>query len=410
MDSLPEQRPTRIALLVDSIHPRARASQQPASLAAGLVRLGAAAEVVKVHAGVLARVPREGPLWREEERLRVAAQNADADQAPADPDREEEAVLGGLLDFCPDALIAYDGSSPAAWIGARASARLRRPLLLIEPAWTSMRSLRDRVLEGLGRRLWGRLVRSQTRHVFAMDPLAQRLAMDRGYGASRIELLPVGVDCETFRPGRPTAWVTRFALRGRILLYVGPLEPGRGVEMLIRAFARSIGQREDWCLVLAGSGSLSHRCVVLASRLGIADRVHPVPYPTPEELPGLMGASTLMAVPAVDDRTRGAQIPRALACGLPVIATDLERIAWQLADGEQGLLFDPGDEEQLRAALARAASSPELRRRWSAAGRQRALERDWTKIAGIVLDGVQREIGTYSHPDSSADAPIERRA
>ena len=40
-------------------------------------------------------------------------------------------------------------------------------------AWTSMRSLRDRLLEGVGRRLWGRLVRARAEHVFCVDPLAQ---------------------------------------------------------------------------------------------------------------------------------------------------------------------------------------------------------------------------------------------
>ena len=408
MDSPPELRSPRIALLVDAIHPRARASQQPAALAAALTRLGAVAEVVPIHAGVLARVPREGPLWREEERLRevqleaAAEEVCEAESAAESEAPDDEAVLGGLLKFCPDALVAYDGSSPAAWIGARASARLGRPLLLIEPAWTSMRSLRDRLLEGLGRRLWGRLVRAQARHVFAIDPLAEKLALEKGFKPEQVEVLPVGVDTDVFRAGRPTGWLTRFALRGRILLYVGPLEPGRGIEMLIRAFARSVGQREDWCLVLAGSGSLNHRCVIQASRLGISDRVHLVPYPGASELPGLLGASTLLAVPALDERTRGAQIPRALACGLPVIAADLERLSCQLIHGEHGLLVREGDEEAWRDALTRAASSPQLRRRWSAAGRELALTRDWSLVASKVLEVAQREmhgsaeLATYS--------------
>ncbi len=407
VDSPPDLRPPRIALLVDAIHPRARASQQPASLVVALAQLGAVAEVVPIHAGVLARVPREGPLWREEERLREAHLETAAEEGPEGQDAGEppdaEAVLGGLLRFCPDALVAYDASSPAAWIGARASARLGRPLLLIEPAWTSMRSLRDRLLEGLGRRLWGRLVRAQARHVFATDPLAEKLALEKGFKPGQIEVLPVGVDTEIYRAGRPTAWLTRFALRGRILLYVGPLEPGRGIEMLIRAFARSVGQREDWCLVLAGSGSLNHRCVVQASRLGISDRVHTVPYPNASELPGLLGASTLLAVPALDERTRGAQIPRALACGLPVIAADLERLSCQLVHGEHGLLVSAGDENAWRDALTRAASSPELRRRWSAAGREKALTRDWRSVASKVLETAQREMRSPVEPDSTGE-------
>ena len=398
MDPSPTRSELRIALLVDAIHPRARSSGQPSALAAAMRDVGATAEVVPIHAGVLARVPREGPQWREEER------RAQLSRAEGDAELEADPVLGGLLSMCPDALLAYDASSPAAWIGGRAAGRLQRPLVLIEPGWTSMRSLRDRVLEGVGRRLWGRLVRSRAEHVFVVDPLARELALDKGFRSDRCELLPVGVDTEHFRPGRPSDLVRRHRLRGRILLCVGPLEQGRGVELLVRAFARSVGQREDWCLVLAGGGSHHRRIVALASRLGIAARVHMIEYPSLDELPGLFGASTLLAVPALDDRTRGAQIPRALACGLPVLCADVERLAFQLEDGVHGLVVAAGDEDAWRLALTRAAGSPELRRKWSVAARELAATRAWPLVADRVLTVLEERLAVRAGAVLRSDA------
>ena len=99
-------------------------------------------------------------------------------------------------------------------------------------------------------------------------------------------------------------------------------------------------------------------------------------------MPGLIGSSTLLAVPAVDDSVRGKQIPRAMACGVGVLASDLARLRWLVEDDQTGLLAAPGDRVAWTAVLARAAGAPMARRRWGLRARERAEERfDWAQVA-----------------------------
>ncbi len=377
--------PLRIALLIDAIHPGARLSHQPPALAEALGVLGHEVLLLPITAGILSggsarrEVSDPSQVLGRRELSPLGDPNEAAMEAAADQVLSTNLI--GLLRSKPDVICAYDPSSPAAWIGARAAGQLNRPLVLIEPGWLSMRRLRDRVLEGFGRRVWGRVVRARAARLLAVDPVAAKEAQEKGFPADRIGLLPSGVDSQLYAPGLPSRLVTERRLIGRILLAVGPFESGRGLELLIQAFASGIGQREDWCLVLVGRGSLQRRLRTLSTRLGVGARVHLLEYPEPAELAGLMSASTMLAVPAENDTVRGKQVMRAMASGLPVIASDRPRLACQIVDGETGLLVPSGSLEDWRAALQRLAGAPELRRRLSRSGRECALERSWLNCA-----------------------------
>lgn len=290
--------------------------------------------------------------------------------------------LGGILRFKPDLVVAYDALSPAAFQGARAARSLKIPLVLVEGGFAGDGTWWERLLRQIGERLWGRFVRRMARRVVAIDPVAQAQAVREGFDEDCVVNLPTGVSLDTYRPGLSSSQVGDHSIHGRILLYVGRLTTGRGLEVLIEAFARTVGQRSDWSLVLAGEGPERARLRAHAGRLGIGSRVHWLNRPRREELPGLMGAATLLAVPALDDTVRGKQIPRAMACGLPVIASRLPRFEALVEDGGSGLLVTPGDLNAWTAALSRAAISPESRKRWGIRARQIAEQRlAWPVVA-----------------------------
>jgi glycosyltransferase involved in cell wall biosynthesis len=342
----------RIALLVDSLSARARRSRHPEHLARGLAARGWSTDVVPVTAGVLGRVPRD----------------ADGGSPPgAVPTRERVESA--------DVLLAYDVASPAAWLAARLSERLDRPLVLVEPAWFSLRAWHERLRVRLGLLVWGRLVRTRARLCVAVDPLAAERLADYGYRADETHAIASATDTDLFRPGVPSRLVTRLHLSGRFVLCVGHLEEGRGVETLVRAFAKSVGQRGDWNLVLAGTGSLRHRIEALANRLGVWASVRIVPVPPLDDLPGLFAAATLYAAPAEDERVRGRNLTQAIAAGLPVIASDLPRMRLRVEHDRNGLVVPAGDVEAWAGALTQAAIDPLLRQRWQAESRRIALER-----------------------------------
>ena len=297
----------------------------------------------------------------------------------------EESVAQGwtkLAQFRPDVLLAYDALSPAAARGARMARKLGAALVLVEPALPGGGLLLERFLRRVGETLWGPYVRRTAGAVVALDPVSREHALKDGFESDRIHVIPYGVDTSVFRPGLTSTLVARHRIRGRILLYVGRLESSRGLDRLITAFSRTVGQREDWNLVLCGQGTAAPALGAQARRLGIADRVHWLPRPRREELPGLMGTSTLLAVPALDDTVVGRQVGRALACGLPVLASDLTRLAGLVRHGETGLVVPTGDFEGWTSAIRQAASSPVARKRWSTNGRRLAeATLAWPKVA-----------------------------
>lgn len=290
----------------------------------------------------------------------------------------------GVVGFGPDVIISYDALSPAAFLGARAARKLNVPLILVESGASSGGSRLTRLLRWCGERLWGMFVRRTAFGVVALDPLAAQQALSEGFDEKHVRILPAGVDLATFRPGLSSNFVRRHRIAGRLLLYVGKLSLDRGLQELIHAFARTVGRGHDWSLVLAGDGPTRARQALRAEvdRLGIGAFVKWLPTPRMEEIPGLMGSATLLAVPAVDERVRGIHIPRALACGLPVLASRLPRFADLLEDEESGLFAEPGSVESWSAVIARAAGAPEARKRWRLRAREIAETRlDWAIVA-----------------------------
>lgn len=317
----------------------------------------------------------------------------------------------GVVGFRPDVVIAYDALSPAAFLGARAAGKLGVPLVLVEAGTSTGGRWHERALRWCGERLWGRYVRKRVSQVIALDPVARAQALDEGFADSKVRVLPQGVDLASFRPGLTSHLVRHHRILGRVLLYVGRVTPDRGLEVLIHAFARTLGQGRDWSLVIAGEGPSSARQSLLAlvNRQGISASVHWLPAPRAEELPGLLGSASLLAVPATDDGVRGVQIPRAMACGLPVLASRMPRFEGLVEDEGCGLLVDAGDVVAWTDALRRASSAPESRKRWGLRGRQLAEERlGWAVVAREVealligaVDGVT-EAGSADSPESDA--------
>ncbi len=289
---------------------------------------------------------------------------------------------GGVTAFEPDFIIAYDALSPAAWVGARSARKLGVPLVLVEAGFSGDGPIHERFLRRAGEAMWGRYIRNTASTVVALDPFAADLARSEGFPDERLQILPSGVDLDLFRPGISNSLLHEHRVRGRILLYVGRVDERRGLEVLIDAFAQTVGQRSDWSLVLAGEGISRRRLRARVDRLGVGDRVHWLRGPGRPALPGLMCSSTLVAVPAIDNFVRGKQIGRAMACGVPVLVSDLPRFSGLVRDNDCGLVAKAGDVQSWVQALVKACGSPEARKRWGQRGRQLAeRELSWDHVA-----------------------------
>lgn len=361
--------PIRIALVVDPITALIGGGRHPVELAAALAMRGHEVRVFGLP-----------PEW--------------LGRSPSASEEKIDRRLGPLLlSFEPKAIVAYDGRSPAAWLGARVARRLDVPLVLVEAEGWSDRSAFERLLRGIGESLWGRFVRRTTNAVVALDPSGRTSSMARGFDAERIELVPPGIDVQRYRPGLSSDVLIRRRVRGRILSCRLPRDPDAVHELVIDAFARTVGQRDDWSLVMISGERAPAAFRLIADRRGVGARVFFIDS-AECDLPAVLSSSTLFAAPS-DSRRDGVDLECALACGVPVLAVESPRTTAFIRHDEHGLLSPEGDRDAWTGALRLAASSPERRKRWGAAARQLALERfGWDAVAARF----ERTLGRDSTP------------
>lgn len=209
-----------------------------------------------------------------------------------------------------------------------------------------------------------------------------------GLGASRFEIIPCGVDLETFTPATPTQRRAARAALGLseapVLLAVGRLDPIKGSDLLLEAASQ---MRVPAQVVLVG-GDLDgdpelERLRARATELGLGARVT-FPGAVPQhELPRYYHAASALVV-ASRYESFGLVAVEALACGTPVVAAKVGGLPSIVRDGENGLLIPwrcPGAfAERLDALLA----DPARLRRFGVAARPSVERFGWQHIGDLV--------------------------
>jgi glycosyltransferase involved in cell wall biosynthesis len=157
-------------------------------------------------------------------------------------------------------------------------------------------------------------------------------------------VIPNGVE-ETLFPFRPRTRHQDLSRPWR-LLFIGQLIPLKGVDTLLRALARSTHALE--LQLIYQNSYLESRLQRLATDLGIAASVRfcgPVPY---DRLSEYHRSADLLIVPSTAESLPSV-VTEALLSGLPVVATSVGGIPWQLR--EDGVLCPPGDPDALCKAI-----------------------------------------------------------
>ncbi len=302
----------------------------------------------------------------------------------------------GVMGFAPDVIIIYDVLSPAGLHGAHCAVKLGVPLIAVEEGFAGRGGWWEATKRFVGERMWSRYVRKRVGTVVALDDFAKGEALRHGFDEDIVHVLGRGVDLEQYRPGLTSDLPASHGAHGLGLLYLGKLEDGYHLETVIQAFASTVGQREDWHLMLAGEGPLGAAFLAHASRLGVGGRVHCLGKPRPEELPGLLGAATLLLAPGGESVRDGLIAVRSLACGLPVLAAELPRFTSAVQDGHTGLLVEPGDAKAWSEAIRIAAGSPKRREAWGINAREHAEQAfHWPHIAHrferVIWEAIEKQ-------------------
>jgi glycosyltransferase involved in cell wall biosynthesis len=194
--------------------------------------------------------------------------------------------------------------------------------------------------------------------------------------------MPNGVDTEQFAPGSDGAGVRGelgIAEDAVVVAFVATLDRAHHFKRLDVAIdAVAALPDTDVQLLVAGGGELLRDFRDRAARAGVDDRVHFLGAVPHAELPDVLRACDLMLLTTEPPESFGIVLIEAMACGLPVIATDYPGVKAVVDDGETGLLVPPGDPGAVAAAIRRLLDEGrDGRAAMGAAGRAKT-ERLWS--------------------------------
>ncbi|MHB8079157.1 MAG: glycosyltransferase [Candidatus Krumholzibacteriia bacterium] len=204
---------------------------------------------------------------------------------------------------------------------------------------------------------------------------ALHLARDCGVPRRRLSVVPNGVDTDRFHPpaakaSAPARRLAGLPPEGLLLAMVARLSPEKNHLLTLHALADP--RAGDWRLVLVGDGPLRHALPRLAEALKLTDRCHWLGERRDVEAI-LPCCDALVLSSHARIETAPLAVLEAMACGLPVIASNVGCVQEMVLDGTTGIVVPPGDLAALRAGLACLAGDEATRRRLGQAGRARVV-------------------------------------
>ena len=173
-------------------------------------------------------------------------------------------------------------------------------------------------------------------------------------------------------------------------VYAAEFSKRKNHQLLLRGFASFLGKLNEFgadCstdqikLVLAGDGALQDEMKALASQLGISEHVIFLGY-----IKNIRELYTCCDVAVSTSKIEGLpfNIMEAMACGLPVVASDIKGHRELIVDGENGLLFERGELDELTDRMVVVCNNNELRELFIKASAE--------KIKGFSLEAVMVEV------------------
>ena len=279
------------------------------------------------------------------------------------------------------AVIGFDTSG---WLLAERCAQLGMPFILDQSIGHP--DSKSRVFEQLRKRYpeWSHDAEIRLREVREAEQIEHDLAVrivvpssfargtliENGVAADKIRVNPFGVNCAEFAPQSQTR---RHRMR---FCFVGSISVRKGVPQLLSAWERL--QPKNAELWLIGPARASE--IKLIQGYPNVHYKGAVPH---DELPHMLNQCDVFVFPSFFEGYAQV-VPEAMACGLPVIATTSAG-ADIVKHGENGWLFEPGDDEALIAALEHCLMNPGSAMAAGLRARQSAEKVTWNRYGDIWM-------------------------
>jgi glycosyltransferase involved in cell wall biosynthesis len=246
---------------------------------------------------------------------------------------------------------------------------------------------------GLGMRVLVPAAARRSRRIIVDAASTRRdLVEHLGTPEGKVDVVPLGAEL-------PAGVVATSAqeLRARlglgerpVVLSVSAKRPHKNLARLLRAVAALEPERRPWLILPGYATPHEDELRALAASLGIAATVQFHGWVSPADLEGLYALATCVVFPSLYEGF-GLPVLEAMLRGVPV-ATSARGSLAEVA-GDAALVFDPEDENAIRAAIERLLSDTAEAARLGAAGRERAAAFTWDRTAELTLASYERALG-----------------
>ncbi len=314
----------------------------------------------------------------------------------------------GIRNFAAAKNIHYDMIHSHYWLSGLAGLALREqwkiPLIQM---FHTLAVMKDRVARSedetsssLRLETEKRLLREADRVIAATRAEVAQIQWLYRTDTSNVVVIPPGVDISRFYP-IPTDEAREFIgvpCDHRVILYVGRIEPLKGIDTLIEA-AAILRQEGVWalypfCLTIIGGDPIASRDQIteemgrlkaLCESLGMGDLVLFLGKRDQDTLQYYYSAAEVVVVPSHYE-SFGLVALEAMACGTPVVASETGGLAYLVRDGETGFHVPAADPNALADRLRLILQDATLRERLGMQAAESASAYAWPRIANQVVD------------------------
>jgi len=201
---------------------------------------------------------------------------------------------------------------------------------------------------------------------------SMKTIVDFGVDEEKVKLIVHGVDLGVFHPIENNEEFKKELCIGQnyqVVISTRNLKPVYDVGTLIKAIPYVIDECPNTFFLIVGDGTLRRQLEELVYRLGVAENVRFVGSVSNKEMPKFLGVSDIYVSASLSD-TRSISLLEAMACGLPVVVTDLEGNKECVKEGVNGFLFSKGDFKALGEKIIYLLGDEDTRRRFGVINRR----------------------------------------
>ena len=208
--------------------------------------------------------------------------------------------------------------------------------------------------------------------------------------SDHIAVVPLAADGRFRRVEAPRV-LARYGLDRPYYLYVGTLEPRKGIDSLLTAFAQ-LSERDVHLVIVGKKGWMFETLDAKVSALGLESRVTFTGFVPDEDLPALISSSLAFVYPSVYEGF-GLPVLEAMQCGAPVITSQVSSLP-EVA-GDAALMTQPGDIDGLALAMRRVLREPGLRDELRERGFAQAAKFSWERTAALTADAYHHVLSQH---------------